>query len=57
LERGNSFVKDYETLLSQTGEGTPAELADRFGIDIRKSDFWENSLAVIEERIQEYVKL
>lgn len=57
LERGKPFVKDYETLLSQTGEATPAELAARFDIDIRKPDFWESSLAVIEERVQEYVKL
>lgn len=56
-ERGRSFVKDYETLLSNTGEATPADLASRFGIDIKKPDFWQNSLKVIEEQIQEYSKL
>ena len=56
-ERGSSFVKDYETLLSRTGEGTPAELAAKFDIDIRKPDFWEGSLKVVEEQIQQYLKL
>jgi oligoendopeptidase F len=56
-ERGKSFVKDYEALLSSTGEGTPADLAMRFGIDIHKPDFWQNSLKVVEERIQRYLEL
>lgn len=56
-ERGSSFVKDYETLLSRTGEGTPAELAAKFDIDIRKPYFWESSLKVVEEQIQQYLKL
>lgn len=56
-EQGNSFVKDYETLLSRTGEATPAELALNFGIDIHKPDFWEGSLRIIGEQIQEYAKL
>lgn len=56
-ERGKQFTKDYERLLASTGEGTPAELAARFGIDIRKPDFWQSSLNVVEERIQQYLKL
>jgi pepF/M3 family oligoendopeptidase len=56
-ERGNSFVNDYESLLSRTGEGTPAELASKFGIDIRKPDFWQSSLNLIVEQIQEYLRL
>lgn len=56
-ERGPSFVKDYEALLSNTGEATPADLAARFGIDIRKPHFWESSLKMIEGQIQQYLKL
>jgi len=56
-ERGREFTKDYETLLASTGERTPAELAARFGIDIRKPDFWQGSLKVIEQQIQHYLKL
>jgi pepF/M3 family oligoendopeptidase len=56
-ERGRSFTKDYEALLASTGEGTPAQLAKRFGIDTDKPDFWQNSLKVIEQQIDEYTKL
>ena len=56
-ERGQQFVKDYEALLASTGEATPAELAARFGIDIRKPDFWRSSIRVIEEQIQRYITL
>jgi pepF/M3 family oligoendopeptidase len=56
-ERGESFVPEYKELLASTGEGTVADLAARFGIDIRKSEFWENSLNVVGERIERYVKL
>jgi len=56
-ERGRSFVKDYEALLASTGEATPAELAERFEIDIRKPDFWRSSLKVIEENVQRYEAL
>lgn len=56
-KRGASFVSDYESLLASTGEGTPVELASRFAIDIRKPDFWRDSLKIIERRIDQYVAL
>jgi pepF/M3 family oligoendopeptidase len=56
-ERGPTFVNDYEALLSSTGEATPAELADRFGIDIHKPEFWRDSIDVVAERIDRYAKL
>lgn len=56
-ERGHRFVKDYEALLASTGETTPAELARRFEIDLKKPDFWRSSLKVIEENVQRYVGL
>jgi oligoendopeptidase F len=55
--RGQSFVADYEALLASTGEAAPAELAARFGIDLRRSEFWRDSLAVIERRIDRYLAL
>ena len=55
--RGPSFVPQYDALLGSTGEGRVAELAARFGIDIRKPDFWQGSLKVIEARIQRYLEL
>ncbi len=56
-EREQAFVPDYEDLLRSTGEGTAADLAARFGIDIRGRAFWEGSLSVIRERIERYLAL
>lgn len=56
-ERGEAFYDDYKKLLASTGEGTAAELAAQFGIDIRSKEFWASSLAQIGERIEMYVKL
>ena len=56
-EQGNKFVKDYEALLASTGEARPAELAARFGFDIRKPEFWQNSVHIIEEKVKRYSEL
>jgi oligoendopeptidase F len=56
-QRGPSFVPDYQNLLASTGEDTAANLAARFGIEIRQKDFWAASLRVIEERIERYIAL
>jgi oligoendopeptidase F len=56
-DRGRAFLPAYDDLLSSTGEGTSAELAARFGIDIRDRGFWENSMRVIEARIDRYLAL
>ena len=56
-ERGDDFVPEYDELLRSTGEGTAADLAARFGLDIRQQAFWEDSLKVIEQRIERYEEL
>jgi pepF/M3 family oligoendopeptidase len=56
-QRGPGFVADYEALLGSTGQAAPADLAARFGIDIRQPAFWRDSLAVIERRIDQYLAL
>ena len=56
-ERGVDFVPDYKSLLASTGEASAADLAARFGIDIRTRRFWEDSLGVIGKRIERYCKL
>ena len=56
-ERGEAFLKDYDSLLSSTGMEMAADLAARFDIDIRSSKFWEDSLAIIGRRIDRYVEL
>jgi oligoendopeptidase F len=56
-QRGEAFVPQYTDLLANTGEATPAQLAARFGMDIREPDFWLNSLEVIGGRVERYLTL
>jgi oligoendopeptidase F len=56
-QRGEAFIADYKNLLASTGEATAADLAARFGIDIRSRKFWEDSLAVIARKIDRYCEL
>jgi oligoendopeptidase F len=56
-QRGAGFVPDYKNLLASTGEFSAADLAARFGIDIRSRKFWEDSLGVTASRIERYCEL
>jgi len=56
-QRGESFIPEYQELLASTGEGKAADLAERFGIDIRQSKFWEDSLGVIAKRVERYCEI
>ena len=56
-EKGEAFVPDYKALLASTGEEMAAELAERFGIDIRSKEFWAKSLATIAPQIERYEQL
>ncbi len=51
------FRSGYDELLASTGTGPAAELAARFGIDVRSEEFWASSLDVIRGRIDEFVTL
>jgi pepF/M3 family oligoendopeptidase len=53
-QRGAAFVPDYMNLLASTGEAPAAELAARFGIDIRSKKFWEDSIKTFEAQIARY---
>src|SRR5688572_20902003 len=56
-QRGEEFVEDYKNLLAYTGEEAPVKLAKRFGIDITKRKFWDDSLAIIGQRVDRYCEL
>lgn len=56
-QRGADFIPDYQNLLASTGEASAADLAARFGIDIRSKAFWKGSLLVVEEKINRYCEL
>ena len=56
-QRGAGFIQDYKNLLAATGEASAADLAGRFGIDIRTKKFWEDSLGVLGRRVERYCAL
>jgi pepF/M3 family oligoendopeptidase len=50
----DEFRAGYDDLLSSTGTADAAELASRFGIDIRSPEFWRGSLDVVRGEIDRY---
>lgn len=56
-QRGADFVPDYINLLASTGEDSAASLARRFGIDITRRKFWDDSLAIIAKQVDRYCEL
>ena len=57
LDDPEQFKIDYDELLSSTGLGDAADLASRFGIDLRQMDFWRGSLDVIRRDIDRFEEL
>ena len=57
LKRGKSFVKEYKKLLAMTGKLKIEDVTRVIGIDVTDIKFWKNSLAVIEEDINEFIRL
>lgn len=53
----NGFHERYDALLSDTGMASALELGQRFGIDLRESDFWRRSLATVRKDIDDFVSL
>lgn len=51
------FKAGYDELLSMTGMGEAAELATKFGIDIRDAAFWESSLDILRVDIDRFENL
>jgi pepF/M3 family oligoendopeptidase len=56
-DRGPEFLEQYDNLLATTGEGTAADLAAPFGIDLRGPGFWLGSLDVVRRHIDRYLEL
>ena len=51
------FQERYERLLASTGMADAATLGREFGIDIEDVEFWRTSLAVFDERVEEFERL
>jgi pepF/M3 family oligoendopeptidase len=56
-QRGKEFIPQFNDLLASTGLANAADLASRFGIDIRSINFWEDSLEVIHKRVERYLEM
>jgi oligoendopeptidase F len=56
-EDPDTFRANYDDLLASTGMADAAELAGRFGFDIRTPEFWRSSLDVIRQDIDEFERL
>jgi pepF/M3 family oligoendopeptidase len=52
-----TFKASYDELLSSTGLADAAELAQRFGINIRAPGFWRSSLDVVRQDIKRFETL
>ncbi|MBX3057524.1 MAG: M3 family oligoendopeptidase [Anaerolineae bacterium] len=51
------FQAGYDDLLSSTGLGDAADLAARFGLDIRQKAFWQASLDVLRADVDRFEQL
>lgn len=51
---GPAFVPRYRELLRNTGLDHAAPLAARFGIDITRPEFWQESLRVVADQARRY---
>ena len=54
LTDGASFPEKYNKLLAATGSNTLEAVGDLAGIDVRKKDFWVQSLKQIEAKVDEF---
>ncbi|MCB2293736.1 M3 family oligoendopeptidase [Clostridium algoriphilum] len=57
LKMGDSFVTDYDALLSSTGKNNLVDVAKMMDVDIHSIDFWRSSLNLISQDIENFVNM
>lgn len=57
MKNEENFFEKYKKLLASTGKGTAEEVSLSVGIDITRKEFWKFSLKVIENSVEEFLKL
>lgn len=57
LETSDGFVEQYNALLKATGKNDIKTVARMAGIDVSKPEFFEKSLALIEQDIDQFIAL
>lgn len=56
LNKGSSFVTEYEKLLKISSKNNIVTLANYMNINVHSSDFWTSALKIIEADINEFIK-
>ena len=55
--KGSAFYADYKALLADTGAMTAEDLVQKhLGMDIRQADFWQQSLDLIAQDIEQFAQ-
>ena len=57
LKRGESFTSEYEKLLAITGKEKVCDVTKVMNINVHDINFWRSSLKLIEEDIENFIKL
>lgn len=57
LKRGDEFVKEYDDLLTATGQNNIRDVALRMGVDVHNPEFFRSSLRLIEKDIDRFIEL
>lgn len=57
MEEGDKFVDRYLSLLRLTGQASVYEVPASIGIDLHSKEFWEGSLNILKNDVEEFLKL
>ncbi|MBU3175453.1 M3 family oligoendopeptidase [Clostridium estertheticum] len=57
LKAGDSFIRDYDALLSATGKNNLVDVAKIMNVDLHSIDFWRSSLKLIELDIETFINM
>ncbi|MCR5272961.1 MAG: M3 family oligoendopeptidase [Lachnospiraceae bacterium] len=56
LKEGEAFIPKYNKFLAEAGSHTTEECGKLIGVDLESTDFWKESLKLIAEEIDEFLK-
>ncbi len=57
LKEGASFLPKYKEMLHMTGCSTVEESGRQIGVDLTGKEFWQNSLKLMADEIEEFLKM
>lgn len=57
IEKGQTFVRQYDKFLSETSKNNIADAAGIMDIDVHSIDFWRDSLELIERDIEKFIDI